>query len=74
MLIRYLPLGWKCKSVIQLSWPVRMTTQRPDLTSNILIFLSLEPVAMKSLVFKFSCSCYSFSYLLVSICMDVSIA
>lgn len=72
VLIRYLPFGWKKRSVIQLSCPVRITTQRPDFTSNILIFLSLDPVAMKSRTFIFSCSSCSFSCLLVSICIDVS--
>jgi hypothetical protein len=48
-LIRYLPFGWNQRSVTQLSWPANVIINLPDLTSNILIFLSLAPVAMNYL-------------------------
>lgn len=45
---RYLPLGWKIKSVTQLSWPWSVIRQRPLFTSHIFIVLSLDPDAKYS--------------------------
>jgi len=67
-LIRNLPFGWNQRSVTQLSWPASVIINLPDLTSNILIFLSLAPVAMNYLRLLASIS-FS-SYNVVSIVID----